>query len=216
MAIRFTEENAAQEAVNAWTHGVGFVASLPAGLVLNRLAADHREPLVYACLIYSLSLTAMYLFSTLSHAVREAGLRHRVRTLDQGLIYVFIAGTFTPFVWAHMEGWARLSLLFFVWAAAATGFYSKVYAEHRIDNIASLSYIMLGWAPSMVLLGYVSATCFAMMAIGGLLYTLGTFFLLNDHRSWYYHAIWHTLVILASGCHYLAIAMFVVLRIDTR
>ena len=214
MAISWTEENSAQEKVNAWTHGFGFLLSIPAGVALIRLAVEHRETLLYACLVYSLSLTAMYLFSTLSHAVREPRPRHHMRALDQGFVYMLIAGTFTPFVWSYMEGWPRVALMIGVWLAAAAGFYSKVFGRHRIDNMTAISYILLGWVPSMILLGYVSLICFAMMALGGVLYTVGTLFLRNDHRSWYFHAVWHTMVILASACHYVAIAMFTILQMD--
>lgn len=214
MARCLTKENSSQEALNAWTHGAGFLISLPAGIALNRFVIEQREQLVYACLAYSLSLSGMYLFSTLSHAVRNPDLRHRVRAWDQGMIYALIAGTFTPFTWAYMEGWARIALLAFVWIAAATGFYSKVLAQHRINNMTSVSYVLLGWIPAMVLLGHVSLECFATMAFGGVLYTFGTLFLQNDHRSWCFHAIWHLMVILASACHYIAIIIFPILQLD--
>lgn len=214
MAICWTEENSAQETVNAWTHGLAFLLSLPAGLALYQLVLEHREQLAGACLVYSLSLTAMYLFSTLSHAVRNPLSRHHMRALDQGVIYTLIAGTFTPFVWSYMVGWPRVTLLVAIWLAAGAGFYSKVFARHRIDNMASVSYVLLGWLPSMVLLSYVSLSCFAVMALGGVLYTVGTFFLQNDHRSPYFHAVWHLMVILASACHYTAIAAFTILQLD--
>ena len=214
MAISWTEENSAQESVNAWTHGLGFLLSIPAGFALTRLANEHRESLLTACVVYSLSLSAMYLFSTLSHAVREPAARHHMRALDQGFVYMLIAGTFTPFVWSYMEGWPRVALLTGIWLAAGAGFYSKVFGRHRINNMTAITYILLGWVPSMILLGYVSVVCFAMMALGGVLYTVGTLFLQNDHRSWYFHAVWHTMVILASACHYVAIAMFTILQMD--
>lgn len=200
--------------MNAWTHGLGFLLSIPAAFLLYRMAAVHRENLVIACAVYSVSLTAMYLFSTLSHAVREPTARHRLRTLDQGVVYLLIAGTFTPFVWGYMDGAPRTALMVGVWLAAGVGFYSKVFAKHRIDNMTAVSYILLGWIPSMILLGYVSLLCFAFMALGGVLYTLGTLFLQNDHRSWYFHGIWHLMVILASACHFIAIAMFTILQLD--
>ena len=214
MAISWTDENSAQESINAWTHGLACALSLPAGAALVLLGAEHRSQLVAACLIYSVSLTAMYLFSTLSHAVRDPVARHRMRALDQGVIYMLIAGTFTPFVWAYMQGWPRVALLVGIWLAAIVGFYSKVFIRHRIDNMTAVTYVLLGWVPSMVLLGYVSLECFAFMAVGGLLYTVGTLFLQNDHRSWYFHAVWHLMVVLASACHYVAIAMFTILQID--
>lgn len=214
MAISWSDENAAQESINAWTHGLACALSLPAGVALIRLGLEHRSQLVGACLIYSVSLTGMYLFSTLSHAVREPIARHRMRALDQGVIYMLIAGTFTPFVWAYMQGWPRVALLIGIWLAAMVGFYSKVFVRHRIDNMTAVSYVLLGWVPAMVLLGYVSLACFAFMAVGGLLYTIGTLFLQNDHRSRYFHAVWHLMVVLASACHYVAIAMFTILQID--
>ncbi len=214
MAIKWTDENASEEAINTWTHGVGFLLSLPAGFLLIRLAYNNRHELVWPCVIYSLSLTAMYLFSTLSHAIREPKRRHSIRTLDQGFVYTLIAGTFTPFIWSYLAGWPRILLMAFVWLAAALGFHSKVFSNHRINNMASLSYILLGWIPAMVLFGYVSIECFGMMALGGVLYTVGVLFLQNDHRSFYYHAIWHSMVIVASLCHYLGIVMFAILKWD--
>lgn len=214
MAIEWHPGNAKQEEINAWTHGIGFLLSLPAGFYMIWLATQNRPELTTPCAIYSATLAAMYLFSALSHAVRSPSLRHRVRALDQGFVYTLIAGTFTPFICSYMQGTPRILLLAFVWLAAATGFYTKVFSKHRINNMASLSYIMLGWVPAMVLMGYVSLECFAMMALGGVIYTVGVVFLQNDHRSFYYHAIWHLMVMLASLCHYLGIVYFAIFQID--
>lgn len=214
MAVRWTEENARLESINAWTHGIGFLASLPAGVVLVQLAAAVRAPMVAACVVYSLSLAAMYLFSTLSHAIREPRLRHVARAWDQGTVYLLIAGTFTPFIWAYLSGSLRLSMITIVWLAAAAGFYSKVIAQNRLNNMTSVTYVLLGWLPAMSLFSYVSLPCFSAMAFGGVLYTLGTRFLQNDHRRWYFHALWHIMVIVASACHYAAIILFPILGID--
>lgn len=211
MSILWTPENASQEAVSAWTHGVGFLASIPCGLFMIGMSLVYRQEMVWACCMYCVSFTLMYLCSTLSHAVKTPELRHRCRAFDQGCIYLFIVGTFTPFACAYMEGWPRTVLLILAWLAAGIGFYSKVIAEHRINNMAAISYILLGWIPSMILLGYVPNACFLAMAFGGVLYTIGTVFLQNDHRHWLFHTVWHLAVILASGCHYAAIMTFTIL-----
>lgn len=216
MAIRWSTENAAQESINAWTHGLGFLASLPAGVAITMIAAKYQPTMFYACLVYSVSLSAMYLFSTLSHAVRTPHWRHRARAWDQGTVYMLIAGTFTPFIWAYMQGWPRAMLLFVVWGSAALGGYSKVVAGHRLNNMTSITYVLLGWIPAMLLINQVTLICFSAMALGGVLYTLGTRFLQNDHRRWYFHAVWHMLVILASACHYCAIIMFPILNLDQK
>jgi hemolysin III len=152
----------------------------------------------------------MYLFSTLSHWVKEPLLRHQVRCLDQGFVYTLIAGTFTPFICAFLRGWLCVGMLAFVWGAAAAGFYSKVFSKHRVNNMASLTYLLLGWVPAMVLFWYVPTGCFAMMAVGGVIYSLGVWFLQNDHLSEYHHAIWHVAVIIAGGWHYAAIWIYAV------
>lgn len=214
MAIHWSEENAWQEKINAITHGLGFVLTIPAGIVIIYQAIQSRPEMVSACIVYSLSLSAMYLFSTLSHAVKNPRLRHECRALDQGTIYLLISGTFTPFVCGYMTGLPRTLLLFAIWIAAIAGFFSKAVSRHRINNMTPITYILLGWLPAMVLLGYVSTSSFVAMAIGGVLYSAGTILLHNDHRHHYLHAAWHMMVILASATHYLGILFFAILRFD--
>jgi hemolysin III len=214
MAIHWTEENASQESLNAWIHGIAFLLSLPGAIVLVYLARQFRPEMMGACAVYGMSLGALYLGSTLSHAVRAPALRHRCRTWDQGLIYFLIAGTVTPLAWGFMDSWGRIGLVLMVWMLAAAGFYSKVFGTHRIDNMTTVTYVLLGWIPSMILLAYVPLGCFAMMAIGGVLYTVGTLFLQNDHRHWSFHPIWHSMVVLASMFFYAAMVMYPILRLD--
>jgi hemolysin III len=214
MAKELTDDNASIEAINAWIHFIAFLVSIPAGIALARLASSQETGLWISCIVYAISLSAMYLFSALSHAVRDPEKRHRMRSLDQGIIYTLIAGTFTPFIWSQMNGWPRFALLSGVWIAALAGFYSKVLTKHRVDNMTAVTYILLGWVPSMVLYWSTSYWCFAMMLLGGLLYTIGVLFLQNDHKAWYFHPVWHLMVVLASACHFAGIAMFAVLHWD--
>lgn len=214
MAKTWTLENASEEKLNALIHGIGFVLSIPALLFLASLSFDRDTGLLVACIVYGCSLSAMYLFSMLSHAVKNPDQRHRMRALDQGVIYTLIAGTFTPFIWANMEGWGRGTLLAVIWIAALAGFLSKVFSKHRIDDMNPLWCILLGWGPAMVLFSFVSTLCFATMLLGGVLYTLGVLFLQNDHKEWYFHPVWHVMVILASATHYAGIAAFAVLGWD--
>jgi hemolysin III len=214
MAKTWTLENASEERLNALIHGIGFLLSIPAMLFLANLSLDRDPGLLVACIVYGCSLSAMYLFSMLSHAVKNPDMRHRMRAFDQGVIYTLIAGTFTPFIWANMEGWGRGTLLAAVWIAALAGFLSKVFSKHRIDDMNPLWCILLGWGPAMVLFSFVSTLCFATMLLGGVLYTLGVVFLQNDHKEWYFHPVWHVMVILASATHYAGIAAFAVLGWD--
>lgn len=210
MAIEWTEENSLQEWTNSWTHALGFLLSVPAGLVLVGMATKKSNSIAIACLVYAISLSTMYLFSTLSHAIQSKELRHRIRALDQGFIYALIAGTFTPLIVAFLEPRMCVGMLAFVWVCAFAGFYSKVFSNHRINNMTSLSYLLLGWVPAMVLIGFVPITCFAWMLSGGVVYSVGVWFLQNDHRSRFHHAVWHVAVIIASACHYVSIWVYAI------
>lgn len=214
MPKHWAPEYAAEERVNTFIHGLGFALSIPAAIFLILLAAKQDQGVCFACLLYACSLSAMFLFSTLSHAVKNPNDRLRMRLFDQGVIYTLIAGTFTPFIWSNMEGWGRLALLSAVWVAAGLGFFSKVISKNRDDVLNPLWCISLGWGPAMILFFFVSTTCFLSMLLGGLIYTLGVLFLQNDHKSPHFHPIWHVMVILASASHYAGIAMFAVLHWD--
>ena len=214
MARTWTEDNASLETVNAWIHGIGFALSVPAGFALAQLALVHQPSMLVACIVYGLSLSTMYLFSTLSHTVRDPKVRYRMRSLDQGFIYTLIAGTVTPFIWGDLHGWLRIAMMTLVWLAAAAGFYSKVLAKHRVDNMTAVSYIIMGWGPAAALFWSTSTICFLTLLLGGLIYTLGVYFLQNDHRAWYFHPLWHVMVILASTSHYMGIVFFAILHLD--
>lgn len=214
MARTWTEDNASLETVNAWIHGIGFALSVPAGLALAHLALDYNPAMLGACIAYGLSLSAMYLFSTLSHAVRDPKVRYPMRALDQGFIYTLIAGTVTPFIWGGLHGWLRIGMMTLVWLAAAVGFYSKVLVKHRVDNMTAVSYIIMGWGSAAALFWSTSTICFLTMLLGGLIYTMGVYFLQNDHRAWYFHPLWHVMVLLASTCHYVGVVLFAILHLD--
>jgi hemolysin III len=103
-------------------------------------------------------------------------------------------------------------ILTIIWGLALIGFYSKVVTRHRVNAIATHSYVLLGWVPALALLGFVPLGCLTWIAVGGLTYTLGTLFLLMDGRFRFFHATWHVLVIAASASHYYAIITYVALQ----
>jgi hemolysin III len=199
----FVRHRISPEVVNSITHGAGAIGAVVAGAML--LQAAWGSFMAAWCGLYAACLIAVYVFSTLSHAIHEPAARRRWRAFDQGTIYGLIAGTYTPFAVfflpASYVGW----LLAAVWLAALAGFWSKVFARHRVDALATWSYISLGWFPALSLVGYVPLHFFLWIALGGVAYTLGTVVLMHDHRHPYLHAVWHLLVIAASAFHYYAI-----------
>lgn len=202
-----------EELVNTVTHACGLVLSLAAGaLLITTAAARHDGWCVAGCAIYAASMTGVYAASSLSHGVRTAHLRRRFRILDQALIYLMIAGTYTPFGFTYLRGGNWWVLTAAMWLVAWAGFLSKTWFAYRIEAATAWTYVLLGWLPMTALrplLDTVPSGALQWMLAGGLCYTIGTVFLAQDMRVKYFHALWHLLVMAGSGCHFVAIYWYI-------
>jgi hemolysin III len=201
--------SAADELVNALTHGLGLVLAVLGGLVMVVSVMAHGDPWrIAGCGVFVASLVAVYTASTLSHSATSVRWKSFFRRLDQGFIYLLIVGTYTPFglaYWRTTAGWLLLAAL---WTVAILGFFSKIVLGHRVHSISMWSYIALGWLPVLAVPSLVQSVPLVIggwMLVGGLCYTLGTLFLVFDARVRHFHAVWHVLVILGSACHFLGI-----------
>lgn len=195
------------ERANVITHAIGILLSLAAGYYFWLATPTDNAGLRVCCLVFCGCMTLVYTFSTLSHAVETPGWRNSLRAWDQGTIYLLIVGTYSPFIWEGTEGWFRSAFLVIAWGTAALGFYSKVFATHRINAVATLTYLALGWLPAIPLIPTTPWICFAWMLAGGLCYSVGVVFLKRSSSTRYAHAAWHVFVILGSCCHTYAIRL---------
>lgn len=195
----------ADERANVVTHAVGILLSLLAMLYFWSHTAGLNVGLRLSCFAFTLCMLLVYVFSTLSHAVQQPAARHRMRAWDQGTIYLLIVGTYSPFIWQGTEGHLRTVMLLLVWGLAFYGFYSKVFASHRINAVATITYLALGWLPAIPLIGTTPWVCFLWMLLGGVSYSIGVLFLKKSAQVRYAHAAWHLMVMLGSACHCIAI-----------
>ena len=201
------------EVANSITHGLGFVLSLPAAAYIMQLALRTGDAWhIAGCAIYALTLMGVYLASTLSHVVSEPKWKHFFRQCDQGAIYLFIAGTFTPFAFNYVRDGFWVLIPIAVWAIALAGCFSKLFLARRIHGVELPVFIMLGWLPGLSaphVAHVIPLDVLWWMVGGGICYTAGTWFLKNDHRAWWMHSIWHLLVIAGSAMHFAAIVLYV-------
>jgi hemolysin III len=192
-------------------HQVAFLVSIPAGIALV-WAAD--SPLArVAALVYAISLAAMFGTSAALHRrhwSRRAWLR--MDQLDRVMIYVLIAGSYTPVVLLALRpGW-RVAFLALVWTVAAVGIcLVLVWNRGRVIFVTRMAlYLGLGWI-SVVLLPQLADTIglrrLALGVIGGVLYTVGVVVLIRrrpdpNPRVFGYHEVWHAFTLAAGACHY--------------
>lgn len=196
----------AEEFVNALTHGLGCAVAVVAAAWVSLNADFVNASQQLSFILYATSLVVVLLMSTLSHCVRTPDKLRRLRAWDQGTIYLLIAGTYSPGILAFAEGWFAPSLLAFVWSVAILGFYTKVFAERRINAVSTLTYLLLGWVPALCLVTVVPRVYFLWLLGGGLCYSIGVIFLIYDRRVRYFHAAWHLWVLIAAAVHFYAIS----------
>jgi hemolysin III len=199
------------------THQWAFVASIFIGAALVLSAPSPRAQL--AAVIYASSVVALFGSSALYHRVgwRSPGARRWMRRLDHSMIFVVIAGTYTPFALIALQGALASAILIAVWAGAAAGIMLKLAWIDAPERLVALLYVLLGWigvaaVPKMIAaLGIGPA---ALVAGGGVLYTAGALVYARKRPDpvpavFGYHELFHVLVIAAAALQYAAIAFFV-------
>ena len=197
------------EIANSVTHGAGFLASLAVIGFVGTRTGDAELGLWLNCFAFGFFMAVLYAASTLSHMVQSKQHRHILRAWDQGLIYLFISATYSPFIWQALNGGYLLFMMLAVWGAALFGFVAKVFVGHRVNSISTLTYLFLGWFPAAVLVSKTPAICVRWMIIGGTVYSLGIVFLVNSRRFRYAHAVWHLFVMAGTAAHAWAIYQLV-------
>ena len=197
-------------------HQVAFAVSIPAGIVL--VASARPGMARFTGLIYMLGVVGLFGVSSLYHLyVREGRPSATLRRLDHSMIFVLIAASYTPFCVLAVGGPFGLALLAVVWAGAVAGIVIKMtrLAEHPWLGYGL--YIILGWLAVIAMPWLIAGAGFGivgLMAAGGLIYTVGAGVLAArwpDPKPlvFGYHEVWHTLVVVASACHYAAVMLVV-------
>jgi hemolysin III len=214
MADHLTITARNEEPMNAATHGLGLACAVAAGVILICTAAKHGSiPQIVGTSIYATTLIAAYAASTLSHVFQQPSLRHAFRIADQGIIFLFIAGSFTPIAFSYLLHGAWWVLTGLVWIVALVGFVQKVALAHRVKlgAVSITLYILLGWLPVLAapgMIGTVPMPLLLWILAGGLCYSGGILFFHFDNRIPYFHAAWHMMVIAGTTCHYIGILLY--------
>lgn len=197
-----------EQRIDLWVNGLAIVAGLVGIVFLMAVAAPQENlPLTLSLLVYSLGLMAMLLCSAFYNGGSHPPRRDLLRRLDHAAIFVMIAGSYTPFLLVKLKGAWSYWLLIYVWAVAGLGVAFKLIWPYRFERLSVLLYLFLGWTVLVVikpLFAAVSVTTIALLAAGGVLYSVGVMFHLWE-RLPYQQPIWHCFVVAGAACHYAAI-----------
>jgi hemolysin III len=198
-----------EEIANAISHGIGFllaVASMPILAVVTVQRGGVAD--VVGASVFSATMIVLYLVSTLYHALPPGAAKRWFNRVDHAAIYVFIAGSYTPFVLGVLRGGWGWALFGIVWALAALGVSAKLLNRLRHPLASTALYVAMGWVAVIAvvpLVQRVPAAGLAWLVGGGLAYTAGALVFLLDNRVRYAHFAWHLFVMTGSACHFFAV-----------
>jgi hemolysin III len=212
MTYDFDYSNSKEELANAITHGIGFILSIPALVMLIIISIDRGSPWhVVSFSIFGASMILLYLFSTLLHSFKPSKAKNLFAVLDHSAIYILIAGTYTPFMLVSVRGALGWTLFGIVWGLAVAGVVFKCYFVDRFQVVSTLFYLVMGWLVIIAIKPLylsLSEAGFSLLLAGGILYSVGAIFYVWNKLP-YNHAIWHLFVLAGSGCMYFCILLYV-------
>ena len=201
-----------EEIANSLSHALGLAAALPAGALLMLAALRRGDPLfVASSLVYVTSLVGLYLASTLYHGLPAGPAKARWLIHDHAAIFLFIAGTYTPFTLGVLRGPWGWALFGAVWALALAGIACKVrWGAAARPRLSTAVYLGMGWLFVLAagpVWRLVPPAGLLWLLGGGLAYTLGVVFFRAEHTR-YAHLVWHAFVLAGTACHFVAVLLF--------
>ena len=196
----------------AITHGVGVsLAVIGTILLIIKAVPAHNPKMLISVIIFGVSLILSYLFSTLYHCLVRTKAYEVFRVLDHSLIYLLIAGTYTPIVLNLLSpafGWTFFGI---VWGFAVLGIISKSLALGTHPILSVILYVAMGWLAIFFIVPlYHALPALGLILLfgGGILYTSGIAFFAND-KIRYFHSIWHVFVLAGSILHFFVILLYI-------
>jgi hemolysin III len=210
-----------QHAIGKWRpswrgriHGVAVAVTIPAGIVLT-LVTPSGLPRI-AVLVYVLSLLALFSTSASYHLLtRSQRAQRTMRQLDHAMVYVLIAGTYTPVCLLALPRKIGVPFLIAIWLAAGLGITLKI--TWRAHKTSGAMYLVIGWAALIILpwsyrmAGFTSLLLFA---LGGIVYTVGAilFYLQRPQLKplvFGFHEVWHVFTVVAVALQFAGVGVLI-------
>lgn len=208
----------AREPISSYTHAIGACLSFLGVFAMIIYSASSSEftpvPLIGA-VVFGFSLVALYSASAVYHFVNTTASRlARLRKLDHAMIYVLIAGTYTPLTMSFMDQPHGYILTAAIWTAAIVGIIVKLLWFNAPRWLSTSFYLILGWAIvfDFKALQSIPFPCLTFVAAGGILYSIGAVIYIikkpDISKAWGFHELFHLFILLGSLSHFLAVFLF--------
>ncbi|MFJ4652462.1 hemolysin III family protein [Nocardia sp. NPDC088792] len=201
--------------IHAWAVGVAAIAVI----VLVSVSATVSATAAWSTLVYGITVCGVFGVSATYHRVnwRTARARLAMKRADHSMIFLFIAGSYTPFALLGVRGSAGTILLSIVWAGALAGVALKMLWPTAPRWVGVPLYLLLGWAIVPVaptLIHHVGWAPVLLLLAGGIAYSVGGILYASRWPDPWpevfgHHEFFHAATVVAALCHYIAIWMVV-------
>lgn len=200
---------------SALTHFIGVVLVLLAALPLLSMAAKGEHPVyLFSLGIFACSMFLLYSASTIYHTFNLSDkINRRLKKLDHIMIYVLIAGSYTPVCLITLSGAGGTSLFLLVWGVALLGILQCIFFINCPKWVSAVLYIAMGWLCVFSftdIVALLDKSAFYWLLTGGIIYTIGgviyacKFPVFNRlHKNFGSHEIFHCFVLAGSMCHFM-------------
>jgi len=201
-----------QEMVNSLLHALGIlfgIVCIP--ILLTQAVKNDNVPGIIGSGIYGFSFLMVFTASTLYHGFQQQKIKQLMKILDHISIYFLIAGTYTPFILIYVNNRTGITLLVILWSLTLIGTVFKSFFTGRWEILSTIVYLAMGWILLVAGKSFfenMSSSVIALVLTGCFLYTLGVTFYIWE-KYIYSHALWHSFVLAAAICHYVAVLLSV-------
>lgn len=204
-----------REPINTITHLIGIILAFVAlvAMVINAIMKENMTYLIGG-IVFGISMILLYSASTIYHWYKgDSKSILRLRKLDHAMIFVLIAGTYTPVCLTALKGPLGTGVLILVWSLAIIGTVSKVMFINMPRWLSAGMYLFLGWISILFIVPLFKALStegFLWLVTGGVLYTIGSIFYASKSEKiniagFGFHEIFHLFILAGTAAHYILI-----------
>lgn len=203
------------ERFNAYSHLTGFILSIIGTVFLLIKSALYGDAYrIVSSAIYGGSLIFLYGISTLYHSIRSLHAKAVLQKFDHCAIYLLIAGSYTPFTLTTLNGGWGWSLFGISWGLAIFGIIQEVTIGRKSETriLSLILYLLMGWLIIVAiypLIHHMSAPGLFWLISGGLAYSIGIYWFINDEKIHHGHGIWHIFVMLGSLAQFICVYAYI-------